>query len=189
MMAITPSIFAYDFSAIAPTGQTLYYRVISGGVMVTHPGIRFYGYYGDYDTTYSRPTGNLVIPSSVSYGGQDYIVTTIGDYAFYDCDISSVTIPNTITTIDSYAFIYCSGLRTVYFNATNCTISYSDECCYSPFSDLDSLYIGNNVQQIPAWAFSNCIGLTSITIPNSVTSIGVSAFSGCSGLIIRPVSR
>ncbi len=41
MMAITPSIFAYDFSAIAPTGQTLYYRVISGGVMVTHPGIRF----------------------------------------------------------------------------------------------------------------------------------------------------
>ena len=193
-MAITPSIFAYDFSAIAPTGQTLYYNVISGGVEVTYPGYGGrYGYYGDYDTTYSSPTGNLVIPSSVSYGGQNYIVTTIGDYAFYDCDISSVTIPNTITTIDSYAFFFCSGLRTVYFNATNCTISSSDDddwCCSSPFSGsgCDSLYIGNNVQQIPAWAFSGCSGLTSITIPNSVTSIGVGAFSGCSGLTSITIS-
>ena len=84
-------------------------------------------------------------------------VTTIGSYAFDDCsNLTSVTIPNSVTTIGKYAFSDCSGLT--------------------------SVTIGNSVTTIGGHAFSGCSGLTSVTIPNSVTTIGESAFSGCSSL-------
>ena len=65
-------------------------------------------------------------------------------------------IPNSVTSIGSYAFFSCSGL-------TNITIP-------------------NSVTSIGSSAFSSCSGLTSINIPNSVTSIGNNAFNYCSGL-------
>ena len=70
--------------------------------------------------------------------------------------MTSVTIPNSVTSIGERAFSYCSGLI--------------------------SVTIGNSVTSIGAEAFANCSGLTSVTIPNSVTSIGDEAFYECSGL-------
>jgi hypothetical protein len=67
-----------------------------------------------------------------------------------------VTIPNSVTSIDEYAFFNCSSLM--------------------------SLTIPNSVTSIGDWAFGSCSGLTSVTIPNNVTSIGNGAFSWCSGL-------
>ena len=71
--------------------------------------------------------------------------------------MTSVTIPNSVTSIGQSAFEYCSGLT--------------------------SVTIGNSVTSIGDEAFYGCSGLTSVTIPNSVTSIGEYAFSGCSKLI------
>lgn len=91
-------------------------------------------------------TGNLDIPSEISYQGKTYRVTEIDYWAFYDCsDLWSVTIPNSVTNIWNGAFCG-SGLTSVII----------------PISVTS---IGNN-------AFVNCEKLTSITIPNSVTSIG-----------------
>ena len=56
--------FAYDFTAVAPTGQTLYYNIVGGNAQVTFPGISDSPWYG-----YTKPTSNLIIPDSVSYGG------------------------------------------------------------------------------------------------------------------------
>ena len=76
---------------------------------------------------------------------------------FHGCSgLTSVTIPNSVTRIESYAFSSCSGLT--------------------------SITIPNSVTSIGEYAFSNCSGLTSITIPNSVTSIGEKAFAKCSYL-------
>lgn len=58
--------------------------------------------------------GNIVIPESVTYNGKTYPVTSIGFYAFYSCsDLTSVTIPNSVTIIDGRAFESCSSLTNV----------------------------------------------------------------------------
>ena len=84
-------------------------------------------------------------------------VTSIGYIAFNGCiGLTSMTIPNSVTSIGSYAFANCTGLT--------------------------SMTIPNSVTSIGSYAFANCTGLTNITIPDSVTAIGGSAFYGCTNL-------
>ena len=74
----------------------------------------------------------------------------------YSTGLSTINIPNSVTTIGQYAFAGCNGLT--------------------------SVSIPNSVATLDDYTFFNCYSLTSITIPNSVTHIGYRAFSGCSGL-------
>lgn len=63
------------------------------------------GYVYNFYTSY---IGSVTIPESVTYNGETYSVTSIGNYAFYSCDgLTSVTIPNSVTSIGSYAFQNC----------------------------------------------------------------------------------
>ena len=102
-------------------------------------------------------SGDIVIPSSITYDETTYSVTSIGGSAFSLCTgLTSITIPNSVTSIGGGAFDGCTGLT--------------------------SVTIPNSVTSIGDWAFSRCTGLTSVTIPNSVTSIGRGAFFGCTGL-------
>ena len=128
----------------------------------------------------SAYSGNVVIPETVSYNGTTYSVTSIGSYAFLYCrELTSVTIPNSVTSIGRSAFEYCSGLTSVTIPNSVTSIDYfAFEYC----SGLTSVTIPNSVTSIGGQAFSGCSGLTSVTIPNSVTSIGYSAFQNCSGL-------
>ena len=93
--------------------------------------------------------------------------------------VTSVVIPNSVTSIGSYAFIGCTSLASI--NIPNNVISIGN-CAFWDCSSLTSLTIPNSVTSIGDGAFNNCSGLTSVTIGNSVTSIDVSAFYGCSSL-------
>ena len=113
---------------------------VSGATYQYYGNSKYYWYY---------------IPSSI----KSVTITdgNISSYAFRNCSgLTSITIPDSVTSIGSYAFDGCSGLK--------------------------SVTIGNSVTSIGSYAFSGCSGLTSITIPDSVTSIERSAFSVCSVL-------
>ena len=131
-----------------------------------------------YDGIYS---GDIIIPSSVTYNSVSYSVTSIGDYAFEHCTgLTSVTIPNSVTSIGKNAFWGCTGLTSVTIPNSVTSIG---ESAFEYCRGLTSLTIGNSVTSIGEEAFYYCSGLTSVTIPNSVTSIGKNAFWNVANII------
>ena len=136
---------------------------------------------GNYHNSYSNEyTDSVTIPSSVTYSGTTYSVTSIGDEAFYYCNgLTSVTIPNSVTSIGDEAFYGCIGLTSIVIPNSVTSIGFY---AFSYCRGLTSVTIPNSVTSIGSYAFYYCNGLTSVTIPNSVTSIADHAFSYCSGL-------
>ncbi|MBR5067788.1 MAG: leucine-rich repeat domain-containing protein [Bacteroidales bacterium] len=124
--------------------------------------------------------GDVVIPSSMTFEGVTYSVTSIGNYAFAYCDsLSSVAIPKSVTHIGEYAFRSCFMLTSLTIPDGVTTIGQGSfcNCC-----NLISISIPNSVTLISSYLFCDCTSLSSITIPDSVTSIGYGAFYGCKSL-------
>lgn len=128
---------------------------------------------------YAGYSGEIIIPPSVIHDGQTYSVTSIGNEALSWCNLTSIIIPNSVTSIGEGAFRYCSGLTSI--TIPNSVTTIGNEA-FLRSKSLSSIFIGNNVTSIGEGAFRYCSDLTSITIPNSVTAIGDYAFSDCSGL-------
>ena len=169
-LVATTTLWAHDFEV-----DGIYYLILTSEtneVQVTFRGESYDSYNDEY-------IDSVIIPETVSYNGTTYSVTNIG-WAFMDCrSLASVTIPNSVTSIQWWAFRNCSSLVSITIPNSVTSIETST---FSGCSSLTSVTIGNSVTNIGWNAFSGCSSLTSITIPNSVTSIGDAAFLGCSSL-------
>lgn len=106
--------------------------------------------------------------------------TRIVDYAFFGCrSLTSVVIPDSVTSISERAFQFCSSLTSIDIPDSVTSIGIF---AFSSCSGLTSCTIGSGVTSIGASAFGNCSSLTSIVIPSGVTSIGNQAFNFCSAI-------
>ena len=104
----------------------------------------------------------------------------INGYVFRDCmNLTSITIPNSVTEIGISTFENCTNLE--YMTMPNSVTSIGSSAFYG-CSSLTSINISDGVTEIDSDAFKGCSSLTSITIPDSVTSIGYDAFEDCSSL-------
>jgi len=129
-------------------------------------------------TKYNGKIKKLIIPDTI--GGKE--VTVLEGYKVKIClyrglceKCTGVVIPNSVTSIDWYAFDSCTSLTSVTIPDSVTSI---DEGAFYGCTSLTSVTIPDSVTEIGMGAFYECTSLTSVTIPDSVTEIGGSAFSG-----------
>ena len=152
------SLLLWTCHAVTTFGATIfevggiYYKVQSTTVTVVK-----------HQTKGEKYSGDVVIPSIVSYKGKEYTVMEIGTSAFQECiNLTSIELPSTLKQIDARAFLDCSALKEV--------------------------VIPSHVSTINTDAFANCSELTTLWLSDSLTFIGGNAFCGCTNLakIISP---
>ena len=156
----------------------IYYNITDSEFMtveVTYSGT-------NHDAVVNEYTGEVAIPVTVTHGGEVYRVTSIDNYAFSYCSsLTSITIPNSLRSIGINAFHGCSKLTSITIPVSVTSINRG---AFYGCSSLTSVTFPENSQLISIFdeAFYGCSKLTSITIPVSVTSISERAFYGCSSL-------
>ncbi len=147
--------------------------------------------------------GRVVIPSIVTFAGDQYKVTAVGNEAFKECTglksitfsdnvttigdaafegctkITELVLPQGLTSIGAYAFCYCFGLKTI--DIPN-SVTNLGGCCFAQCTNATSLKIGSGVSTIPSNAFERCYSLTNVVIPKNVNLIKNYAFLDCSKL-------
>lgn len=134
----------------------------------------------DYPTT---AVGAVTIPAKIL--GKP--VTGIGTYTFASCkELTGVTIPSSVTSIGDYAFIYCDKMISLEVDAANPNYSSAGGVLFNKQQNLliqfpagmsGNYVVPAGVTAIGSWAFTECAGLTAVTIPPGVTSIGSFAFA------------
>lgn len=141
LLVVAATVRGADFQVVVPSGQTVYFNIVQGGVVVTYPSATVSPTLG-WDG-YTKPIGAMVIPDSVSHAGVTYAVVAVGQYAFYNCTgITAVSVPEGVTAVRASAFRGCSAL---------------DSVCLP--QSLDSIY---------GYSFAYCSALTAMTVRTSV---------------------
>ncbi len=130
----------------------------------------------DKTTLFQYPVGNAATSYTIPDG-----VTTINDYAFFDCkSIVNVIFPDSLTTINKLAFGHVKNITSVTFPDSVRVIGNSAFFCCSKLKDI---HFGSGLTKIEDSAFYNCTSITEITIPKSVTSLGRCVFDECFSLV------
>ena len=188
LLSICAVLFAHLLSAQVFQVNDLTYSVTSTDEVKVH----------DCSST----AQGVIIPSIVSHNGASYVVTSIGDQAFYLChNLISVVIPETVLSIGNEAFNHCTGLTTL--TIPNSVISIGNSAFANTYSltsitipdnvvtfgnevfrnsGVSDVTLGNGINSIGSNTFNYCTNLTTVTLGNGITSIGEQAFMWCENL-------
>lgn len=139
---LSVSVSAYDIEV-----DGIYYNVLSIDTLTV-----------EVTSGENKYSGNIVVPSQINFKDRIFKVIRIGRDAFYQCQIQSISLPESIKEISSYAFQYCGQLQSITFP--------------------------ESLEHIGWKAFYNCDQLQSITIPSNVNYIEDDCFDYCSDLQI-----
>jgi len=167
---------AFHFSAVAPTGQTLYYKIIADStqqVKLTYPQVS--DDHENYYYGYPKPTGVLVVPDSVEHEGVWYRVTQMSMQVFLSCDsLTEVTLPSTISEISMNAFNGCTQLTKVNLPGS---IEEIQSFAFRECSSLESIDLPEGLRVIWGQAFCLCTSLRRVHLPSTLVEIKPYAFS------------
>ena len=187
VLALSPfiSLFAYDCEV-----DGIYYNRLSTDELEVTKGTNKY-------------TGDIVIPDRVTYREKDFKVIQINSNAFKDCTaLTSVSLPEGISSLPAYAFEGCSSLSSIYIPKSVSSIGVgsfygcrslttidipegvtivAQELFYG-CSKLSTVSIPQGVTKIDEKAFMGCSSLTALSLPDEIVSIGQSAFQNCTAL-------
>lgn len=126
-------------------------------------------------------SGDIIIPESVMFESNNYIVNRIGFQAFINAtNLTSLVMPNSIESLGSMAFVSCNILNNIVFSNSLRIIEGS---CFFSCNSIQEFDLPNSLDSIGSRAFSSCSGITSFAIPTSVSTIADEAFMGCANLI------
>ena len=136
-----------------------------------------------YKNDRSLPITKVTIPEGIK---------TIGDYTFYNDQLTEVIVPASLTEIEDYAFWFNEGLEKITVSDTNPNYADEDGIFYNKSKTSLLRYPQGRQYDFQytckcygcgTYAFSGSKSLTEISIPNGVVSIESDAFSNCSGLL------
>ncbi|MDD5183671.1 MAG: leucine-rich repeat protein [Paludibacter sp.] len=184
-LTITGTLDARDFKFMRDSIPNLTYLDISQTTINAYTGSN--GTVGSYTINYPAAT----IPQNAFDNGYysskialksiilPNSISSIGTYAFQYCfKLDSIAIPNSVTSIGDFAFDYCNNLKSVKLSNSLTTIGR----VFSNCSSLTKIVIPNSVTSLTGSTFSYCSRLKDVSFSNSLTSIGSNAFNNCTGI-------
>lgn len=132
---------------------------------------------GNNGATY---TGDIIVPSEVSYRGITFNVTTIGKYAFASCKMESVQIPESVIKLSTSAFTGCK-VKSLYLPNS---ISEIGDYCLADMTNVTDLHLpeNNNIKSLPFHCCRSMLSLTKLDIPVNITYLGDCAFAWANSL-------
>lgn len=141
-------------------------------------GIEYEVYYEDYARIKSSIQNIDIadILAKITIDNQEYIVDKIADRAFFNCKMTSVSIPPTVTSIGEKAFYGCKGLTSLDIPSS---VTYIGVNAFEKCTSLQSVSISESLPKILEGTFYDCFSINSISIPLSVDYIGKSSFCNC----------
>ncbi|MBR5091903.1 MAG: leucine-rich repeat domain-containing protein, partial [Bacteroidales bacterium] len=167
----TTAVRAYDFAATVPSGQTLYFSLVAGGVQVVYPNADnapSAGWNG-----YTRPTGALTVPATISDGNNTYNVLSLGNHALYGCTgLTSVTLVEGITAVGNSAVRLCTSLNTITLPSS---LSSIGDFAFVDDSALTDVWVSSPVPPTTGNNIFYNIALSACTL--HVACNGVAAYS------------
>ena len=126
-------------------------------------------------SSFSGELTDVVVPSSVD----NYPIVAIEDYAFANSAMTSISLPDSVTTIGKGAFYLCESLKTVSLGKN---VQFLGEYLFYYCSSLESFSIPDSLTFVPGYFFYACFSLKDVTMPKTIQYIGDYGFYACKSL-------